>query len=167
MFFDENKGVMNPSFFKLSDFLWDDCDKFIKKHWKGIKQELGLPLLKADDIELDWQIKPLVCLEQYLQVLYATKEYPQLLILWMSIDEDSVELVRQGKYKLPDSCLVAGPSYSPDFSCKNIITLAAHDSVDVMLAAYEALRERILAPSEKLIHRLVDNPIVWHKNKEF
>jgi hypothetical protein len=28
MFFDENKGVMNPSFFKFSDFLWDGCDYF-------------------------------------------------------------------------------------------------------------------------------------------
>jgi hypothetical protein len=26
MFFDQNKGVMNPSFFKVSDFLWDGCE---------------------------------------------------------------------------------------------------------------------------------------------
>jgi hypothetical protein len=27
MFFDQNKGVMNPSFFKVLDFLWDGCEK--------------------------------------------------------------------------------------------------------------------------------------------
>ncbi len=156
------KGYQNQCLFFQGRL--EGYDKSTKKQWKNIKQELGLPLLKADEIELDWQIEPLMCLEKYLKALYEIQQYPQLLILWKSID-DSIELIRHNKYKLPDSCLIVGPSYSPDISGKNIITLARNDSVDVMLAAYEALRELILAPSEKLIHRLVDYPIVWHKNK--
>ena len=157
------KGYQNQCLFFQGRL--EGYDKLARKQWKNIKQELGLPFLKADGIELDWQIKPLVCLEKYLETLYVTQEYPQLLIFWMGIEEDVVTLVRHGKYKLPGSCVVAGPSYSPDFCGKNIITLAANNDVAVQQASYEALRELILAPSEKLIHRLVDYPIVWHKNK--
>lgn len=157
------KGYQNQCLFFQGRL--EGYDKLIRKQWKNIKQELGLPLLKADEIELDWQIEPPVCLENYLKTLYEIQQYPQLLILWHCI-ENQCELIRHGKYKLPDSCLIAGPSYSPDISGKNIITLAGNDGVDVMLAAYDGLRELILAPSEKLIHRLVDYPIIWHNNKE-
>jgi len=157
------KGYQNQCLFFQGRL--EGYDKLVRKQWKNIKQELGLPLLKADEIELDWQNEPLVSLGKYLKTLYEIQQYPQLLIFWMGIDEDVVTLVRHGKYKLPGSCVVAGPSFSPDFCGKNIITLAANNDVAVQQASYEALRELILAPSEKLIHRLVDYPIVWHKNK--
>lgn len=140
-------------------------NKSVKKQWKSVKLELGLPLLEADEFEASRLAGNLASLEEYLKKLYATKQYPQLLILWMGVDKDCVDLLRGGKYKLPDSCLIAGPSYSPNIGGKNIITLKANEGTDVMLAAYEALREMMLAPSKKLIHRLVDYPITWH-NKD-
>jgi len=147
--------------------LLEGYDRFIKKQWKSIKLDLGLPLLKADKIELNWQTELQTCLEEYLKALYEIQEYPQLLIFWRSIDEDNIGLLRKGKYKLPDSCLIAGPGYTPDLSGKNIITLAVNDYDPLLSAGYEALRELILAPNKKLIHRLIDYPIVWHKNKDF
>lgn len=155
-----NQGLFFPG--KLMGY-----NKSIKKQWKSIKVELGLPLMKADEFEASRLVDNLICLEKYLKDLHTTRHYPQLLILWMGIDRDCVELVRRSKYKLPDSCLIAGPSDSPDINDENIITLSPNDGTDVMMAAYEALREMMLAPSKKLIHRLVDYPIIWHEQNQF
>jgi DNA-binding transcriptional ArsR family regulator len=157
------KGYRNQGLFFPGQLM--GYNKSIKNQWKSIKLELGLPLMEADEFESSRMMNRLVCLEKYLKNLHAARQYPQLLILWMGIDKNCAELVRQGEYKLPDSCLVAGPSDSSNIYGKNIFTFKPK-RIDVMLAAYESLRGMLLAPSKKLIHRFIDHPITWHNKNQ-
>ncbi len=142
-------------------------DRLIKEQWRNIKAELNLPLLKIDELELDYRENPDVCLNKYLGTLDETGQYPQLLILWSGITDEFIEIFNSGKYKSTEHCIVVGPLKTVKPLPKQILTFPEWNYYNLLSTAYEALRELIWAPSDKLIHRFVDYPIVWNQKTEF
>lgn len=131
-------------------------DRLIRKEWRNIKSDLKLPELSGDSIELDFTDTSVESFAKYLKKLNELQDYPELLIMWHVINEKTIEMVTTGPWRLPETCHVVGVENKgmklpPGFT----VFKEGSNYHDLMLAAYEGLRELISAPSDKLIHRMV------------
>ena len=132
-------------------------DRLIRKSWSAIKKELKLPRLAADEIELDYRKPSLDAFAEYLKKLKESGEYPDILIIWTGFSEKMAKLTGSGPLKLPDNCRIISLSSahlppSPQITLFN----ENNNQYDLLLEAYEGLRELLAAPSGKLIHRKVE-----------
>ena len=76
--------------------------------------------------------------------------------------DEIVEMACDGQYKLPEHCIITGPLKTGKPLPEQRRTFSEGDYHNLLLAAYEGLRELILAPSDKFIHRFVNFPVVWN-----
>lgn len=155
------KGYLKQSLFFQGRL--EGYGHLIKAQWKNIKTGLNLPHLKIDELELDYRENISECFFKYLKSLHETGQYPQLLIMWSGITDEIVEMACHGQYKLPEHCIITGPLKTGKPLPEQIRTFSEGDYHNLLLAAYEGLRELILAPSDKFIHRFVDFPVVWNR----
>ncbi len=157
------KGCLKQSLFFQGRL--EGYGHLVREQWKNIKNGLNLLLLKIDELELDYRETPSACFFKYLKALHETEQYPQLLIMWSGITDEIVEMACHGQYKLPEQCIITGPLKTGKPPPEQILTFSEGDYHNLLLAAYEGLRELILAPSDKFIHRFVDFPVVWNIKK--
>ena len=142
----------------------------VRKEWKKIKEELGLPLMPADRIRLDYSAPTFDNLRKYLEILREQKEYPELLIFWPGLDEEKLELLTESPLRVPAStrilaCARIGVRYP-----EQVMTFSEGDCYhEILSAAYQALREVMIAPTTRKIHRSVEYPVIYNNftnNKE-
>jgi DNA-binding transcriptional ArsR family regulator len=140
----------------------------VRKEWQKLKYELNLPKLAIDRIELDYRAKPLDCFKNYLKTLREIDDYPQLLILWMDITPEVSNMICNSKNSLPSDCTVVGVAKSNQNFPEQIKTYTLEGGYyDLMLQTYKALKEKIIAPSDKFIHRFISNPVKWNQPMPF
>jgi len=153
------KGYLKQSLFFPSRL--EGYARLIREQWKRIKAELNLPHMEIDELELepdpDYLKNQSDCFIRYLKSLHKNGQYPQLIIMWGGgIADEIVEIVCHGQYKLPQSCIFVGAQKTNSPIPEQFLSFPEMDYHNLLSTAYEGLRELILAPSSKLIHRMVD-----------
>ena len=135
----------------------------VSKEWKCIKEELGLPLIPADRIRLDYSASTLDNLRRYLEILRGQKEYPELLIFWPGLDEEKLELLTQGPFRVPPATRILACARTGVRYPEQVMTFSEGDCYhEILSAAYEALREVMIAPTTRKIHRSVEYPVIYN-----
>ncbi len=135
----------------------------VRKEWKKIKEECGLPLLPADRIRLDYSASTLDNLRRYLEILRGQKEYPELLIFWPGLDEEKLGLLTEGPLRVPASTRILACARIGVHYPEQVMTFSEGDCYhEILSAAYEALREVMIAPTTRKIHRSVEYPVIYN-----
>lgn len=135
----------------------------VRKEWKCIKEELGLPLIPADRIRLDYSASTLDNLRGYLEILRGQKEYPELLIFWPGLDEEKLGLLTEGPLRVPASTRILACARIGVHYPEQVMTFSEGDCYhEILSAAYEALREVMIAPTTRKIHRSVEYPVIYN-----
>ena len=139
----------------------------VRREWKKIKEELGLPLLYADRIRLDYSTSTFDNLQRYLEILKAHREYPELLLFWSGFDMQKYELLTQGSLRLPPETQIVAVGKNGVNYPEQVITISEGECYpEVMYAAYDALREVMIAPTTRKIHRSVEFPVNYNKSNK-
>ncbi|MBO4630976.1 MAG: GntR family transcriptional regulator [Lentisphaeria bacterium] len=137
----------------------------IRKEWRKIKSEFELPRGEYDRIRLDYRSSTYDNLNRYLEILHKKKDYPELLICWTGLGEREIELLTAGKFRLPAATRITGYQKNGTQYPDQITAFSDGESyAKVLQAAYEALREVILAETARKIHRTIENPITYQRN---
>ncbi len=132
-------------------------NRIIGKEWRKIKEELSLPLLECDGISLDYRSSAFENLHRFLEILQKKQEYPELLILWLGLDEKIVKLLTEGPLRVPEATRILGYAKNGMQYPKQFTAFNEEESYSkTLFAAYEALREVMIAPTTKRIHRFID-----------
>ena len=135
----------------------------VRKEWKCIKEELGLPLIPADRIRLDYSASTLDNLRRYLEILRGQREYPELLIFWTGLDEEKLGLLTEGPLRVPASTRILACARIGVHYPEQVMTFSEGDCYhEILSAAYEALREVMIAPTTRKIHRSVEYPVIYN-----
>ncbi len=135
----------------------------VRKEWKCIKEELGLPLIPADRIRLDYSASTLDNLRRYLEILRGQREYPELLIFWPGLDEEKLGLLTEGPLRVPASTRILACARIGVHYPEQVMTFSEGDCYhEILSAAYEALREVMIAPTTRKIHRSVEYPVIYN-----
>ena len=135
-------------------------NRIIGKEWRKIKEELSLPLLECDGISLDYRSSAFENLRGFLEILQKKQEYPELLILWLGLDEKIVKLLTEGSLRVPETTRILGYAKNGMQYPKQFTAFNEEESYSkTLFAAYEALREVMIAPTTKRIHRFINYTI--------
>ncbi len=138
-------------------------NRLIRKEWHGIKAELGLAPLPCDDIELRYDDTTEASLEYFLRRLRGLRVDLDALLMWNGMTAGAVELLtRNPETRLPETTVLAGVSV-PGVSYPSNVCIYEdpHSYGQVVFAAYDALRELLVAPVRRRIHRILDFPIAY------
>ena len=88
------------------------------------------------------------------------QEYPELLILWLGLDEKIVKLLTEGSLRVPETTRILGYAKNGMLYPKQFTAFNEEESYSkTLFAAYEALREVMIAPTTKRIHRFINYTI--------
>ncbi len=132
-------------------------NRVIVKEWQKIKKELELPIREYDSIRLNYRTSAYENLCLYLKQLSRLKEQPKVIVSWHTLNDDFLRELTAGPYSVPPQTRIfgfaaPGITYSPNITIIENVDAYRH----VLTAAYAALREIVLAPTAKKIHRFVD-----------
>lgn len=141
-------------------------NRIIMKEWRKIKEGLNLPRLNCDAINLDYRQSAMDMFRFYLEKLHEKKEPLDLLIIWGKLDEATMEMITEGPLRLPEDCMVLGYPKPGLRYPKQVIPFNGEDRYsELLFAAYDILREIMLAPTARKIHRSIELSLTYNYPK--
>lgn len=138
----------------------------IQSFWSKLKKTMGCEMLSYDKQVLPVQGTPAEKLKGLLQTMHRRREYPDLMLVWTSFKDNMVSMINEGMLALPEDTKVSG------FVSKGVTYPAKYDLMyeddvyyRVITSGFDALLERIVAPSMKKIHRRIPFYVTVSKSK--
>lgn len=131
-----------------------------RKNWLKLKKSRNLAILPCDRLLLNWRDSRDVQLAKFLEFCRKESIEPDALILWSELPSEVFSQVSK-VFNIPQQTLLLGLErlYNPQMP--GCVTLKTPETNSLTALAYEALRELIYAPSQKIIKRFVEIPQDW------
>lgn len=138
----------------------EDYGLIIRKEWLKIKEDFGMPAENYDHLRLDCRDSIDGNLMKYLSLMHDERNYPQCLLVWNGMSDSMVRLLTEGPLALPEDTCIIGMSKKDMVYPDRIITFSDGEGYhSTLFAAYEALREIMIAPTTRKIHRSIGFPL--------
>lgn len=135
----------------------EDYGLIIRREWLKIKEDFGIPAEKYDNLRLDSSTSINETLIRYLRLMHDDRNYPECLLVWNGMDDSMVRLLTKGLLALPEDTCIIGMSKKDVVYPDRIITVSDGEGYHrTLFAAYEALREIMIAPTARKIHRSIE-----------
>ena len=131
-----------------------------RKNWLKLKKSRNLAILPCDRLLLNWRDSRDVQLAKFLEFCRRDNIVPDVLILWSEMPEAVFSQVSE-VFNIPQQTLLVGLARPNNPQLPGCVTLKTPETNSLTALAYEALRELIYAPSQKIIKRFVEMPQDW------
>ena len=131
-----------------------------RKNWLKLKKSRNLAILPCDRLLLNWRDSRDVQLAKFLEFCRKESIEPDALILWSELPSEVFSQVSE-VFNIPQQTLLFGLARANNPQQPGCVALKTPETKSLTVLAYEALRELIYAPSQKIIKRFVEMPPNW------
>ncbi len=129
-----------------------------RRKWIQLKMSRQLPLLVCDRLLLNWRDSRLEQTRRFADFCLRNAVVPDALIFWSGAEPEYLELFHEKGFRFPNPTLLIHIAKPELARHPEHIAIATIKGEDLFHHAYQALRELIYAPSNKVLKRFIACP---------